>query len=57
MKPALISFAVTAALLSLNVLPGAWTVAAGAQAAAAEEDRHAGENKDEVAARLGITKI
>jgi hypothetical protein len=56
MKPALISFAVTAALLSLNVLPGAWTVAAGAQAAA-DEDRHARENKDEVAARLGITKI
>jgi len=56
MKPALISFAITAALLSLNVLPGAWSVAAGPQATGAE-DRHARENKDEVAARLGITKI
>ena len=54
MKPALISFALTAALLSLNVLPGVWSPP---QAAAGFEARHAGENKAEVAERLGITKI
>ena len=52
MKPALISFAVTAALLSLNVLPRVWT---GAPDASAFEQRHAQENKGEVAARLGIS--
>ena len=55
MKPALISFALTAALLSLNVLPGLWSPAPGAQAGF--EARHAAENKAEVAERLGITKI
>jgi hypothetical protein len=55
MKPALISFALTAALLSLNVLPGAWSAAP--QAGAGFEARHADENKAEVAERLGITKI
>ena len=55
MKPALISFAVTAALLSLNVLPGVWSAPRPAEAGF--EARHAGENKAEVAERLGITKI
>ena len=56
MKPALISFAVTAALLSLNVLPGVWAVAPGADKASFEA-RHGSENKAEVAARLGISEI
>jgi hypothetical protein len=55
MKPALISFALTAALLSLNVLPGVWSAGPDADAGSFEA-RHAGENKAEVAARLGITK-
>lgn len=54
MKPALISFALTAALLSLNVLPGAWS---RAPQEAGFEARHANENKAEVAERLGITKL
>ncbi|HEY0149594.1 MAG TPA: hypothetical protein VGB70_11410 [Allosphingosinicella sp.] len=53
MKPALISFAVTAALLSLNVLPRVWT---GEGPADAYETRHAQENKADVEARLGITR-
>jgi hypothetical protein len=56
MKPALISFAVTAALLSLNILPGVWS-AAPQPGAGGFEERHAHENKAEVAARLGIKKI
>jgi hypothetical protein len=55
MKPALISFALTAALLSLNVLPGAWSVAPQGQAGF--EARHASENKAQVAERLGIAEI
>jgi hypothetical protein len=55
MKSALISFAVTAALLSLNLLPGAWSVAPPADAGF--EARHANENKAEVAGKLGITEI
>lgn len=55
MKPALISFAVTAALLSLNVLPGLWSTAPGSNARF--EARHAGENKAEVAERLGLKEI
>ena len=55
MKPALISFALTAALLSLNVLPRAWSSAPGAEAGF--EARHADENKAEVAAKLGISAI
>jgi hypothetical protein len=53
MKPALISFALTAALLTLNVLPGAWSVAPQA----GFEARHASENKAQVAERLGIAGI
>lgn len=53
MKPALISFALTAALLSLNVLPGVWSVAP-APAPSEFEARHGQEDKAEVAARLGI---
>jgi hypothetical protein len=56
MKPALISFSVTAALLALNVLPGAWT-AAQAPKQGTYEARHATENKAEVAARLGLREI
>ena len=56
MKPALISFALTAVLLSLNVLPGVWPVAPHAEASSLE-GRHAHENKAEVAAKLGIKKI
>ena len=56
MKPALISFAVTAALLSLQVLPGLWSVAPQAEQSSFEA-RHAGENKAEVAAGLGISTI
>ena len=56
MKPALISFALTAALLSLNVLPSVWSAAPQA-GAASFETHHATENKAEVAAGLGMTKI
>ena len=56
MKPALISFVLTAALLSLNVLPGVWSVAPQAEASGFEA-RHAHENKAEVAAKLGLKKI
>ncbi len=56
MKPALISFAVTAALLSLNVLPGVWSAAPQPDASGFEA-RHANENKAHVAERLGIKNI
>jgi len=56
MKPALISFAVTAALLSLHVLPGIWSIAPQAEQGSFEA-RHAQENKADVAAGLGIKMI
>jgi hypothetical protein len=56
MKPALISFAVTAALLSLNVLPGVWSIVPAAGQSQIESS-HAQENKAEVAAGLGITEL
>jgi hypothetical protein len=56
MKPALISFAVTAALLSLQVLPGIWSIAPRAEQGGFEE-RHAGENRANVAAELGIKEL
>ena len=56
MKPALISFAVTAALLSLHVLPGMPSLAPQPEQGSFEA-RHAGENKADVAAGRGIRKI
>jgi hypothetical protein len=56
MKPALISFALTAVLLSLNVLPGVWSAAPNAERSGFQA-RHAHENKAEVAAKLGIKTI
>jgi hypothetical protein len=53
MKPALISFAVTAALLSLNVLPRPWQTAG---AASGFEQRHAQENRADVEKGLGLTR-
>jgi hypothetical protein len=53
MKPALISFALTAALLSLNVLPGMWAVAPAPEQSDFEV-RHGQEDKAAVEARLGI---
>jgi hypothetical protein len=55
MKPALISFALTAALLSLNLLPRAWSTAPQGQDGF--EARHASENKAHVAERLGIAGV
>ena len=55
MKPALISFAVTAALLSLNVLPHAWQTAPAAEQGSFEQ-RHGEEDKGQVVAKLGITR-
>jgi hypothetical protein len=52
MKSAFIGFAVTASLLVLGVVPGAWSVSPGSQAGF--EDRHAAENKIEVETRLGL---
>ena len=54
MKPALISFAVTAALLSLNVLPRAWQAARAAPSGF--EERHAQENRADVEKGLGLTR-
>ena len=54
MKPALISFAVTAALLSLNVLPRPWQTAAGSSSGF--EQRHAQENRADVEKGLGLTR-
>ena len=45
----LVAFALTAAMLQLNLLPGAWGGEAGALDA-----RHAAENKAEIEARLGL---
>jgi hypothetical protein len=56
MKPALISFAATAALLSLHVLPGVWSAVPTAKQGSFEA-RHAQENKADVAADLGISRI
>ena len=52
MKSAFIGFAVTASLLVLGVVPGAWSVSPASQAGL--EDRHATENKVEVEQRLGL---
>lgn len=46
-----IAFALTAAMLQLNLLPAAW----GADPTAFEA-RHAAENKAEIEARLGLTE-
>jgi hypothetical protein len=56
MKPALISFAVTAALLTLDVglLPNAGR--APTEDASGFADRHAHEDAAELEARLGLTK-
>ncbi|HZG08886.1 MAG TPA: hypothetical protein VEZ70_07900 [Allosphingosinicella sp.] len=56
MKSGLISFAVTAALLTLGVLPSVWAVTPSPERSAFEE-RHSGENRTEVAARLGLREI
>jgi hypothetical protein len=50
MKSAFFSFAVTAALLSLNVLPSVWP----AQKQTAAEARHTGEDKAHLEAELGL---
>ena len=52
MKSAFIGFAVTAGLLVLGVVPGAWSVSSGWQAGF--EARHAAENKVEVEQSLGL---
>ena len=50
MKPVLISFAVTAALLSLHVLPSAWsTVPADASGFS---ERHANEDSERIHAEM-----
>ena len=46
-----IAFALTAALLQLNLLPAAWS-----PDATPFEARHAAENKAEIEARLGLTE-
>jgi hypothetical protein len=52
MKSAFLGFAVTASLLVLGVVPGAWSVSTGPDAGF--EARHAAENKVEVETRLGL---
>ena len=49
MKPALISFAVTAALLSLHVLPSVWTAPADPSGFS---ERHANENAERIHAEM-----
>jgi hypothetical protein len=53
MKSALFGFAVTAALLALNVAPNAWQTAAGRQDKGFSE-RHAAENKAAIENELGL---
>ena len=52
MKPALISFAVTAALLTLHLLPSAWGTAGPPSSAFSEH--HAGENGAAIPAGYGL---
>jgi hypothetical protein len=51
MRSALFSFAFTAALLSLNLIPDMWP----AQAQSAAEARHSKENKADIEAELGLS--
>lgn len=50
MKPALIAFAVTAALLSLQVLPSAWPAAPSP--AGGFSERHANEDAEHIHAEM-----
>ena len=50
MKPALFSFAVTAALLSLHVLPGVWSAETADPSGFTE--RHANEDSDRIHAEM-----
>ena len=52
MKPALISFAVTAALLTLHLLPSAWGTAG--PPASAFSERHASENQAAITAEYDL---
>ena len=52
MKPGLIAFALTAALLVLDVVPAGWR--AGAAEDGAFEARHSGENGAEIEARMRL---
>ena len=52
MKSAFLGFAVTAGLLLVGAVPGAWRVAAASDDSF--EARHAAENKIEVETRLGL---
>ena len=52
MKPALISFAVTAALLTLHLLPSAWGAAGPPESAFSE--RHASENEAAITAEYDL---
>jgi hypothetical protein len=52
MKSVLFGFAATAALLSLNVLPGAWGTTASGQSGF--EERHSNENVEQLEADLGL---
>jgi hypothetical protein len=52
MKSAFLGFAVTASLLLLGLVPGAWQAASGPESGF--EARHAAENRTEVEARLGL---
>ena len=52
MKPALISFAVTAALLSLHLLPSAW--GAGGPPDSVFSERHSSENEAAITAEYDL---
>ena len=52
MRSAFFSFAVTAALLSLNMLPSVWPE----QKQTAAEARHSAENKAELEAEMGLAE-